>query len=71
MAVTVVTVQTEWKLIVLWMLLSWLLCNKLMLGAIAIAFAQVVVAQSCVVAGGGGSPIDSIRLAATGKGHSE
>ena len=67
MAVTVVTVVTEWKLIVLWMLL----CNKLMLSAIAIAFAQVVVAQSCVVAGGGGSPIDSIRLAATGRGHSE
>ena len=52
-------------MIVLWMLL----CNKLMLSAIAIAFAQVVVAQSCVVAGGGGSPIDSARLAATSRDH--
>ena len=29
----------------------------------------VVVAQNCVVAGGGGSPIDSTRLAATGRDH--
>ena len=37
--------------------------------AIAIVFVLVAVAQNCVVAGGGGSPIDSARLAATSRDH--
>ena len=37
--------------------------------AFAIVFVLVAVAQNCVVAGGGGSPIDSARLAATSRDH--
>ena len=39
--------------------------------AIAIVFVLVAVAQFFCVAGGGGLPIDSTRLAATGRDHPE